>query len=112
MNLEIYPPDHKSNEEEKPFFVEFIRHDGEIGRERWRLFKKNFLFSKEQWEEWKSKSEDSFVLAIMNREVHPWNLADGDVNPHENSICMNKKDFLKFMVDSMNDRYSKLYTKK
>lgn len=90
--FEEYPPNG-----EGLYFVEFSQWDGEP--ERYRLFKRNFMYSKEKFEEM-CKNEPTF--RIMGREVHPWQLHNGEVNTREGAIDFETKTFLKFVVDSLN----------
>ena len=85
--FEIYPED-----DDSLYFIEFSGWKKEDKIE-WRLFKRHFT-SKEYWFE--------FGGFVMGKERHPWQLENGVVNQNENSVDFNTKNFLKFVVDSLN----------
>ena len=91
--LEFYPE--KLNEDVQ-YYVEFHQWEGSV--ETWTLFKRQYIMSKEDWE----KQGGVFSKLPSLREGHPWNLGGGKICTHENVVDMNTKEFLKFMVDSLN----------
>ena len=90
--LEFYPSD------KSLYYVEFSRWN-ENDKWRWRLFKRQFLYPDEELE--KMKKEGYWY---MSNEVHPWQLANGEVNEIEHAVDLNTKSFLKFMVDALNEK--------
>ena len=95
---EIYPKDIESG----LYYVEFSRWEGKPLE--YRLFKRNFLYSKEDLEaqmvECETENEKSWMR--MQNEVHPYQLTCGVVNENPNVIAFETKEFLKFTVDSLN----------
>lgn len=83
--LENYPDDEKSL-----YYVEFSQLTKE-SKLKYRLFKRH-------WEDF-AKNELN-----PTGELHPWNLADGEVNIFPNAIRMDTEKFLKFMVDALNEK--------
>ena len=94
--FENYPEYSDPNCDYPPFYVEFSQWGGE--KEQWRLFERNFIYSAEEWK----KTEHS---PFECREGHPYQLSNGIINPNEGVICMETKEFLKFMVDAMNEKW-------
>src|SRR4051812_37574787 len=84
MTFENYPAGESGD-----YYVEFSQWEGEK-EERWRLFKRQFLPS------------NINVPEGMPREMHPWKLADGELNNRPNVVCLETKPFLKFLVDCLN----------
>jgi len=112
-HFEIYPPDPRKEFEaiDKPmwhplYFVEFTRwKPGD--KMYWRLFKKNFIVSKEEWNKLVLEDPDRLhQLTLTGNEYHPYQLECGVVNEREGVVDMNTMEFLKFMVDAINDRAS------
>ena len=69
----------------------------------WRLFKKNFIISREEWN--KTLMENPSLLnqlTLTGVEGHPYQLANGEVNQHPGVIQMDTMEFLKYMVDALN----------
>lgn len=91
MLREFYPDDGKSL-----YYVEFSRWN-ENDKWQWRLFKRQFLYSNE---EWKNMERNLF----MSNEVHPWQLANGEIVEIEHAVAMETKSFLKFMIDALNEK--------
>jgi hypothetical protein len=99
-----YPEDTNSGEDFPLYFIEFSRwHSVEDARRpsdcelRWQLFRKNFIFSKEEFEQ-------MHRTAFRCREGHPWNLGEGVVQENPNAVNMHTMEFLKFMVDALNEK--------
>ena len=100
MNIEReYYPEVKNNEDGSLFYLEFTRWTGRPWR--WNLFQRQWICSKEEWEQ----SHEEHVLD--SREGHPWNLGEGEVNEREHAMDMNTRQFLKFMVDALNEKVKK-----
>lgn len=99
-----YPDKLDSNNDDPLFYIEFnvIKNENGDEEEHWRLFKRNFLYTEETWKEMKNKRGDS--LFLMSREVHPYQLTNGIVCPYPNVIGFDKKEFLKFVVDALNEK--------
>lgn len=96
--FEIYPEYH-DNEDKPLYFIEFSRWK-QRDELTWQLFKRNFIHSKEEWDELvKASPGEAWMLG---RECHPWNLGEGVVMEDERCVSMNTKSFLKFLVDSLN----------
>lgn len=93
MNLEIYP---KSYSKQRPFFVEIQE---ENGVKSIRVFKANYMFDTTPWNE--------------TGEAHPWNLDVYtdliDTDKYPAAITFWKEDFVKWVIDAMNDKYEKEY---
>lgn len=81
--MKIHPP----NDDTALFYVEFNQFEGLP--ERWRLFKRQFV------EEFKSELSP-------RGEVHPWQLANGEVVKHEGAVALGTEAFLCFLVDALN----------
>lgn len=99
--LFFYPEKHSQS---RPFFVE-IRTENNI--KSFQLFQANYFYTEEEWE---TVSKHPF----LNNEVHPWNLGlEGDLIDirYPDSVCFWKEDFIKFVVDAMNDKFEKDYKK-
>lgn len=64
----------------------------------WKIYKRNFLYSKEEWEE-QTKSMAPFQKSILNREVHPYVMLEGSLNSED---VFPNKDWIKWMVDAFN----------
>lgn len=94
--LEYWPEDYSKNDDIL-FYVEFQKWN-DSDEWTWRLFKRNWICSKEEWGKQQGLEEDEF----MSREFHPYNLGDGVINLNENAQDLNTKSFLKFLVDSLN----------
>lgn len=92
---EWYPAQNTKESKELLYYVEFFTRDGQTN---WTLFKKNYIHSREIWEEMVKDKDYLF----MSREGHPWNLGGGVVNERENAMDMNTRGFLKMIVDGLN----------
>lgn len=68
----------------------------------WRLFKKNFIYTPEQWDKMMLENIEDPARILMSPEGHPYQLANGTVNEHPNVICLETKEFLKYLVDALN----------
>ncbi len=73
--------EHYPTNKDAPYYLEFQSTNLRIDRITWQLFQRNY---------------------IMSREVHPWNLGEGIVEEDPHIISMNTRNFLTFMVDSLN----------
>jgi hypothetical protein len=104
-HFEIYPDEpEKTIQWDKPFFVEITRWK-KGDKMHWRLFQRSFIFSREDWEnQMKDAPANDFAALIMGPEGHPYQLANGEVNEHPGVIAMETPEFLKFMVDAMNEK--------
>ena len=80
------------------YSLEFCRWNRDMP-ERWALYKKNYLYTQEEWDSMEKHP-------LMEREGHPWNLGEGEVVP-DHLVSMNTKKFLKLMVDALNEKESK-----
>jgi hypothetical protein len=97
IRLEIYP---KLEEDGPIYYVEFTDwKDGEP--EHWRLFKRQWIMPKKDF------MDEIGKHPLMSREVHPWQLENGDVNPREDAVDLNTKGFLKFLVNALNNEHDK-----
>lgn len=83
----------------EPYYVEFLQFNKENPLQ-WNLFKRNFFCSEEEWAKLGNHP-------MISREVHPWNLGGGTVCETPNVISMNTKEFLIFLVDSLNNYSNK-----
>ncbi len=92
--LEFYPPDFEQDDSIL-YYVEFHKWEDQ-DEIRYRLFKRQFYCSKEEWI--KNHPQDGW----MRREVHPWQLHNGIVNERVGAVDFETKEFLKFVVDSLN----------
>lgn len=106
MQIEIYP-EYKAGEAGPLYYVEFSKffHDSPW---EWRLFKRELIPVKQQMPvnpEWHPEAKEAYqaIMASM-QEAHPWQLGNGKVNCWERAIDMNTKEFLKFMVDALNEK--------
>ena len=95
--IEMYP---KTEDNNNLYYIEFSQFRVEDKME-WRLFKRNFYSSREEWE----KTSHYF---LEQREVHPYQIANGEVNINDNAFDLNTKSFLKFLVDSLNKNSEKV----
>ena len=86
------------------YYVEFNKFEGRA--ERWRLFKRNYIWSNEEFEEVLKGTEGDFAKTLITREGHPWQLANGEVNQREEAEDLNTRKYLKFLVDSLNLMHS------
>lgn len=77
------------------YFVEFREQYGETN---WTLFKRNYLYTEEEW----ARIVEKNGYLFMSREFHPWNLGGGKVIKNEDAVCMNTESFLKNLVDALN----------
>jgi len=96
--FEIYP-EYKDSDDKPLYFIELSRWE-EKDPLTWQLFKRNFIYSKEEWQE--SVKRMGIWSNLMSREGHPWNLGEGVVLERDGAVDMNTLPFLKFMVDSLN----------
>ena len=71
----------------------------------WRLFKKNFIYTREQWNQMMIMNVEESSKSFMSPEGHPYQLASGIVNEIPNVISLDTKEFLKYLVDALNDKY-------
>ena len=95
MNIEReYYPEVNDNEDGPLYYIEFTQWTGRPWR--WNLFQRQWICSKEEWE----KTEHDM---LESREVHPWNLGEGEVNERD-VMDMNTRQFLKFIVDALNEK--------
>ena len=94
-----YYPENRSDNDDLLYYVEFHQWEGED--ETWTLFKRQFLSSKEEHAKELEKMSPSWQR-IFSREAHPWNLGGGKVCKYENAVSLDTKEFLRFMVDSLN----------
>lgn len=109
--FEIYPADHRKGMDyiDKPiwhplYFVEFTRWK-RGDKMQWRLFKKCFIFSREEWNrKLLENPEELSMMTMTGNEGHPYQLSNGEVNENPGVIQMNTMEFLKYMVDALNDR--------
>jgi hypothetical protein len=97
MKIESYPPYINDNYDFPYYFVEFTQHSGE-DKEHWTLFRRNPIYSED---EWRKIAKDHL---FPSRCGHPYNMGGGDMNEYKNAIDMNSREFLEFMVDSLNLR--------
>lgn len=103
-----YYPEDQPDDESQPFYVEFIKHPDR--RETYRLFKRQWLISQKDWDKHlEAIDANSGWAQVLSREVHPWQLTSGTVNPHENCVDFATKSFLKFTVDALNSKYKTAY---
>ena len=65
-------------------------HKDKTYQERWTLFRRQWL-------------DIEIAHPFMTNEVHPWNLGSGVVDDPK-IVTMQTKEFLIFMVDSLNER--------
>jgi hypothetical protein len=94
-SFEWYPRDEDGwSDRHSHFFVEFHKWEGQP--RTWTLFKRNYIHSEEEW----AKTDHH---PFESREGHPYNLGGGEVNECPGVIDMNTPEFLKFMVDALND---------
>jgi hypothetical protein len=99
--FEFYPEE--KNNEINPFYVEFHQFDN--GPITWTLFKEQSIYSDEQWESIQKETNRDFDMFKLTRWGHPWNLGGGEV---DRDGCMGfTKDFLKFMVEALNEKYQR-----
>lgn len=98
----VYP---ENWEGQKPlYYVEFNRGDrpGEF-----TLFKRQFFHSEKELEEMEKKcqSDNEKQWFRISNEVHPWNLFTGEFCEHDGG--MPDKNWVKWMVDALNEKVSK-----
>lgn len=104
--LEFYPNNNKIKYpyDKSAFWIEFSKWPGE--KEEWRLFKRQFIISEEQYNkdfsEYNNDSKSIFHL-ICGVEGHGWQLAYGLIKD-ENIVDMETKSFLKYMTDALNEK--------
>jgi hypothetical protein len=92
IKVELYP---KLSDDGPLYYVEFT--DWKDGKaETWRLFKRQWIMPKKDF------MDEIGKHPLMSREGHPWQLESGNVNPREESVDLNTKGFLKFLVDCLN----------
>lgn len=99
MELSFYPPTHS---EVRPFFVE-IRKIGD--KKTFQLFRAQYLYPELVYDFLIDSGEIDF---LTQNEVHPYNLGlEGELYDEifPDSVTFFREDFIKFMVDSMNDKY-------
>lgn len=99
MELSFYPPTHSEN---RPYFIE-IRKTGD--KKTFQLFRAQYLYPEIIFDALIDSGEIDF---LTQNEVHPYNLGlEGELidEKYPNAITFRREDFIKFMVDSMNDRY-------
>jgi hypothetical protein len=91
MTFKTYPEDYSKT---RPFHVEF--QIKENGVKSIRLLKANYY-------------ESEVVLPFNpTGEVHPWNLGlYGDLVKTNGCICFWTEEFLRFMIDALNDKFEK-----
>ena len=95
--FEIYPEETVGDKQ--MYFIELSRWDADKPL-TWQLFKRNYMYSKQEWEEILEKTPEKGPW--LSRECHPWNLGEGVVIEREGVVAMETLPFLKFMVDSLN----------
>lgn len=95
--LEVYP---KNYSHSRPFFVEITKEEN---KKTFQLFRANYLYSEKEWEKLDK-------VPLLNNEVHPWNLGlEGELldEKYPNSVTFWREDFVKFMVDCLNNEFEK-----
>lgn len=103
MKIETYPEKIMSDNDYPLYYLEFI--DWEDNKPvRWKLYKRNFVYLKEDWKQLLEKMS-KFEAMFASREGHPYALLEDVV--HSDS-CIPNKDWLKFMVDALNEKVDKL----
>jgi hypothetical protein len=78
------------------YYVEFDR--GGMPCE-FTLFKRNYIYSPEEWEDIKKK--DGFIESIMLNEGHPYQLFTGI---YGEDGCIPDKKWVMWMVDALNEK--------
>ena len=96
---EWYPEIKDRNLDHPAYRLEFHQWEGKP--ETWKLEKRNFLETKEEWDKLMNSSDDKFAIEIMSREVHPYTLIEGVVYADN---CIPNKQWLKWMVDALNEK--------
>lgn len=97
--LELYP---KNYSQSRPFFLE-IRKEG--GKKTFQLFRAQYLYPELIYDFLIDSGEIDF---LTQNEVHPYNLGlEGELYDEifPDSITFFREDFIKFMVDGLNDRF-------
>lgn len=74
------------------YYVEFIQW--ETQPLMWKLYKRNFIPSK----------------SFLGKEGHPYVISEGTIHPNQNMITMDNVEFLKFMVDALNEKVARKMT--
>jgi hypothetical protein len=101
-SITVYPEKVYDNDSQL-FFVEYSKWEGDPLR--WQLFCRQYIFTKEQWEQMKPRGINNELLAmISSREGHPWKLGEGIVNDLPGAVDMQTKEFLEFTVDALNEK--------
>jgi hypothetical protein len=98
MSYETYPPNISASSDEPLYFIEF--HDWQDGSDIiWKLYKRQFLYSKEEFENMISKAPSEYSL--LCREGHPWSLLEDKLLDEG---CVPNKKWLCWMVDALNEK--------
>lgn len=110
MELSFYPSTHSEN---RPFFVE-IRKTSD--KKTFQLFRAQYLYPEIIYDALIDSGEIDF---LTQNEVHPYNLGlEGELydEKYPNSVTFWSENFIKFMIDGLNDRseleFSKVKIKK
>lgn len=103
--FEIYPKT-ETGEDKALYFIEFLQFfkDNPI---TWKLYKRSYIFSKEEYKKMVSEKPDDLATQLMGNEGHPWWLLDGTLQP--NGTVPDKK-WLLWMVDALNEKVQKELT--
>lgn len=97
--FEIYPVS-DPGEDKLPFFIEFIQFS-KGDSIRWKLYRRNYIFPKEEYEKMKAKNPNDWTLSMMSNEGHPYWILDGTLQPDG---TVPDKKWLFWMVDALNDK--------
>lgn len=90
--FELYPQIDRHSY--KPlYYIEFSKPHGR--KETWTLFKRNFIYSEEEWD----KMEKDVLMKLVGPEGHSYNLFGDEVLPEH---CVPNKTWIKWMVDQLN----------
>jgi hypothetical protein len=101
---EFYPPTDVNikNPYERPkYFLELHTWDGK--KWTYKMCERVFILPEEDYyKALESSGDDAWML--LGVEGHPYTLAEGDVNPNENSFDFETIKYLKYTIDALNEK--------